>query len=364
MNCRLQNMIDVRLYSEIVSGKLHPSLTKFKNEKNLSKLIIDSQIQKILINNDNGLGEDFIRDFDFNNYGFKSSEDFRIKKTMKKTQSQIEFTINPTKVYTLQEDYDIPIYLSNKVNTFIALIVDEFERIKTRAERKHDLLTSEKHLNFYCKKNIQKIKKIFHDAKNCLDKFKEKENLEDFFIIFILSQFLIRTILFFQKHFKHFIDFRLDNDQELYGELYAKAFYGNQEFIFKFGLMGFSEHKKRSQENEKGRNIFENEPATFLNESKSECNHCKHIIKVGWFGQINILIDSLEQVFCSPHTNEIRGSKVVRDLIQAIICIYISKKGIEPMSPSSIRTTTNIDRIDKRLKEGSPKRLHISFKKQ
>ena len=38
-----------------------------------------------------------------------------------------------------------------------------------------------------------------------------------------------------------------------------------------------------------------------------------------------------------------------------------SKNGKGSMSPHTIRTCTNIDRTDKRIKEGSPKRLSIKL---
>ena len=359
MQPKLHTMIDVLLFSEIVSGKLNPSLKKYNIPNNLTRLIFQAQTQKVLLGND-----DELSDFDSSIYGFKNQQDCRIKKVNTKNTKTYEIALIPTKIYELQEDFSMPEFPSPKVNTFISLITDEFERIKTRAEQKHDLLTSDKQLNFYCKKNLQKVKKIFHDAKNCLDKSNHNENLDDFFILFVLCQFLIRTILFYQKHFKHFIDFRLDEAQELYAELYAKALNGNLEFIFKYGLIGFQASEKRSQKNEKGLNSFENDLETILNNGESEFCMCGQLKKVGWYGQINTLIDALEQVFWSQHTNETKGSTVVRDLIQAIICVCFYKNGIEPMSPNSIRTTTNINRIDKRLKEDSPKRLHISIKEQ
>jgi hypothetical protein len=360
MKNRPQNMIDVMLFSDIVNGKLNPSLKKYNNPTNLSKLIHNSQIQKFTVTS----FDDFNLTFDYSIFGFKNEDDFKIKKVKKRLTNQTEVSILPEKIYELQEDFTFPDFPSLKVNTFIHLIVDEFERIKTRADRKHDLLTSEKHLNFYSKKNIQKTKKIFHDAKNCLGKLNEKENLEDFFILFVLCQFLIRTILFYQKHFKHFIDFKLDDEQDLYAELYAKAFNGNLEFIFKYGLMGFNEQKKRSHENEKSLNDSETIVETFLNSCESGDCFCKNIAKVGWYGQINTLVDALEQVIYSKYTNEIKGSEVSRGLILSIICVYFSKNGKCPMSPHTIRTCTNIDRIDKRLKEDSSKRLHISIKEE
>jgi hypothetical protein len=357
MKIRLQNMIDVMLFSDIVNGKLNPSLKKYNNPTNLSKLIHNSQIQKFTITS----FDDFNLTFDYSIFGFKNKEDFKIRKVTKRLTNQTEVSILPEKIYELQDDFIIPEFPSIKVNTFIHLIVDEFERIKIRAERKHDLLTSEKHLNFYCKKNIQKTKKIFYDARSYLGKFNDKENLEDFFILFVLCQFLIRTILFYQKHFKHFIDFKLDDEQNLYAELYAKAFNGNLDFIFKYGLMGFTEQKKRSHENEKSLNDLETTVETFLNSCESGDCFCKNIVKVGWYGQINTLVDALEQVFYSKYTNEIKGSEVSRGLILSIICVYFSKNGKGSMSPHTIRTCTNIDRTDKRIKEGSPKRLSIKL---
>ena len=157
MKIRLQNMIDVMLFSDIVNGKLNPSLKKYNNPTNLSKLIHNSQIQKFTV----ASFDDFNLTFDYSIFGFKNKEDFKIRKVTKRLTNQTEVSILPEKIYELQDDFIIPEFPSIKVNTFIHLIIDEFERIKIRAERKHDLLTSEKHLNFYCKKNIQKTKKIF-----------------------------------------------------------------------------------------------------------------------------------------------------------------------------------------------------------
>jgi hypothetical protein len=356
-----ENKIDIRLFPEFIDGNLKSTKTEFNTIRKLSNLIKENQTRRIV------LADKEIKSFnnklkpDLRFYGFKSVDDYNIKDKNALPGGSVEFHIIPNKIYTLKEYHEVPKYNSKKLNTFIALILDEYERIKIRAEHKHDLLTSERDLNLYCKKNIQKAKKVFNEALNCMNGATGRRSLEDFYIYFILCQILIKTILFYQKQFFHFINFKLEKEQSLYAKLYTKALNGKLDILFKLALGEFSDSESLFKSSSDGLWKVSNSEIDLNTNSKSNHYNLKQDEKIIWYGQVNALVDAFEQIANAQDADGTRLCVVSLDQLQDLICNNFYDSEGKPIKPNTVKTILNPKRIDKKLNKDSDKRIDMPF---
>ncbi|MBU0487064.1 MAG: hypothetical protein KKD31_03835, partial [Bacteroidetes bacterium] len=130
-----------------------------------------------------------------------------------------------------RENIQIPYYPSLKAETFTALICDEFERIKIKADCVLERTDSIDQLRLYATKNITRAKKLHHDAQILLSKLQKDKKTEAVFIVFILDLFIIQTICYFQKHFKSYLPKPHESEHKLKSELFSLAFSGHSGFV-------------------------------------------------------------------------------------------------------------------------------------
>lgn len=173
--------------------------------------------------------------------------------------------------------------------------MDEFERVKIRAERKLEITDDRKDLAIYAEKHIAKLKKLFYDAKTLL---KDNHHRDDIYILLALSMVLIRTIIFYQKMFKQFINTIPDNADQLKSELFSNIALGRLKVLFDMRGSQCCSFIKKSylQEHDTEDSCLEephaNKAKTF-SEKKSlqQDKDLQTFHPAKWHGQLNVLAD-------------------------------------------------------------------------
>ncbi|MBU0489319.1 MAG: hypothetical protein KKD31_15340 [Bacteroidetes bacterium] len=227
---QLHNRIHTQLYEEILKGKYRPHLSKFDSPENLKSLFVETQTRRFSFNDDIS-GKYMEEEPEMNAYGFKNSDHFTYTIHNGRKPGVWDLTIIPVLEYELRENIQIPYYPSLKAETFTALICDEFERIKIKADCVLERTESIDQLRLYATKNITRAKKLHHDAQILLSKLQKDKKTEVVFIVFILDLFIIQTICYFQKHFKSYLPKPHASEHKLKSELFSLAFSGHSGFV-------------------------------------------------------------------------------------------------------------------------------------
>jgi len=123
-------------------------------------------------------------------------------------------------------DIDIPPPPGLKAEYFLSLIELEFEKIKYRAKKVLETAVKEEQLSLFSNKNIQRLKEIAGQAHTLskMVKPKSKDTLDDpdYYVIYILKTYIIRSILFYQKLFQPYLKTPIQDEFELGTSLYGQ----------------------------------------------------------------------------------------------------------------------------------------------
>lgn len=351
----------IQLYEEIIKGRFRPFLPKYSEPTELKNILKEAQLQTIAVLTPGQEIDAVIEECDYRLFGFKEVSDMDF--TKKSINGKTVVIASPTTVYEGCEVLDIPNYTSFKTNIFMEMIMDEFERVKIRAERKLEITDDRKDLAIYAEKHIAKLKKFFYDAKTLL---KDNHHRDDIYILLALSMVLIRTILFYQKMFKQFINTSPDNADQLKSELFSNIALGRLKVLFDMrGSQYCSFIKKSFLQSPDGEPCHcEGNPVasheTFSGKkSLQQDSGLQRFYPLKWNGQLNVLMDIFIQL-----TEEIKvsGKPILEtspeNLRNMIMECFVDGDG-KKLSYHTVNTNLKSYRSDKRIKPSSPKKVSI-----
>lgn len=204
----------------IIRGNIKPVRSSLQLVKSANSQVVKTapskeQIEKELLSHD------------FTFYGYHTTSDYEVKINYESSCGSHQAKIQPVRVYDLQENMLLPLPPDERSRFFLDFFSDEFERIKIRAEKVLATAPTENVLRIYAFRNLQLARKLFHDATFLFhslsfrsDKPKDETEL---YIVYILNLFIIRTMVFYSKFFKPFIDTEPLSEEKLRKELIQEA---------------------------------------------------------------------------------------------------------------------------------------------
>lgn len=202
--------IDNSVFSQIIKGSFPIIPNKSKSlwsplqlVKSVNSRVVKTSTSKEQIDNE-------LLTHDFTYYGYHTTLDYELKISYESAKGFHQLLLIPVKVYDLQENMLLPEPKDKRSKVFLDFFSDEFERIKIRAEKVLANTTSERALRLYATRNLQIARKLFHDSSILFQSLSLRASSpvdqSDLYIIYTLNLFIIRTMVFFSKFFKHFID--------------------------------------------------------------------------------------------------------------------------------------------------------------
>jgi len=369
--------VDLQIYYEIASGKLHPHKLN-KTLHNINKLIFDENTLKIHSCKQQD-EQQFIEDTDFTLFGYRSAEDYvlDIRKDYVKRTSDI--FLKPINIYTLTDIIKHPKPKDFTSDCYLTLICDEYERIKIRALKFLDMQTEESKISVYAHKNILKAKRIWQDVENWLEQAKHSfvftEDSAAIYSIYLLSIFLKKVIEFYQKEFAPFIS----SNDKTQGTFCVKV--GDKTPLFiKYPYLypdyktdklqvecSSEEYQKKSPRS--NTNTSEEQTATNTKNSK-EYNFGKKSPRLDSEsevdcsakinGQLNVFMDIIYQLTEVIKIDEKPFLESTPDFWGLFLSKYFTDKNGHKLSKNTITTLLKRSRADKRIHANSPKRIDIT----
>lgn len=352
----------IHLFEEIIKGRFRPFLPRYSDSLELKNILLEAQTQTVATLGPNEDAEAYISDTDFLTFGFKDVSDFDItQKALPGGKTGI--VVTPRKVYEGREVLDIPNYTSFKTNVFLEMVIDEFERLKIRAEKKLDMTEDRKEIAVYAEKHVTKAKKLFYDAKLLLN---DNHHRDDIYILLALSMVLIRTVLFYQKFFKQFLVLPADNPDQLKAELFSSIALGRLKVLFNMNGSGYCSYIKKSYlQKSDTQDCNVEEPCgsgseTFSGKKSLQQEHgSQSYHPAKWNGQANVLMDLFIQL-----TEEIKvsGKPILEtspENLRELIMEFFVDKDNKKFSYHTVNTNLKSYRTDKRIKPKSPKKIDV-----
>jgi hypothetical protein len=363
---KLYDRLHIKLYEEILTGRFNPTHIRYANPDVLRGLVEEANTMRVAVLPAGENPQHFIDSNDFTLLGYQSVIDFDLDIRPQNNGKQ-EIYIKPVKVYELKEMIDLPYFNSFKCNCYMELLGDEFERIKLRAERIFEQGGDSKLIADYSLRHIQKAKKMFHDAKRILSEVQKTNNPEDIYIFFALNLFIMRTILFYQKMFKPYLQQKPDNEEKLIHEVLKELSLKKLCSLFPSDKTSYCNYVKKSfLEKSATTESGAEEPAV---EYEKDLDTKKSMPAVQgewpyapmkWHAQINVLVDVVTQL---TEETKLAGQPVLEstpeNMLNFILTNFRDRNGKE-LSYYTLRTLLDKSRTDKRLHPQSPKRIDVA----
>ena len=192
---------DVNVFREILKNKFCPDEEKGTSKKVLLEMIQQINKVEIKINGLNINKNSVIENINFKEFGIKERNDVKIEFIEDLFNDKTKMIIKSKVIYDLEDFVELPRPINNKQKQYLALMSDTFERIKIKAENILEETDEPKNIEIYANKNIQKIARIFYDAKILLQKVQRHNDQTNRFFLYVQNIFIINTILYFQKMF-------------------------------------------------------------------------------------------------------------------------------------------------------------------
>jgi len=365
MLSNVSDRIHILLYEEIMSGKYRPYLAKFSSREVLEGMIFEANTTRIAVV---GKADDTASFFDteYCHYGFKSTDDYDIQ--IKELNSgKKEIYLKPMCSYELREVMDIPQFVSFKCSCFMALMGDEFERIKIRAEKILVSINDVNQLRAYASKHVQKLKKLYHDAKHLLKELQDKKSQDDVYIIFALNLFIIRTIMFYQQLFRPYIKTKEESEEQLMSELIKEVTWRKIYSLFRCSGKGYCDYLKKSYtENTDVSGSTVNEPPadkekTFSKkESQPAAEGDRAYTRIKINGNTNAFIEMFFQLLETIKINEKTIIETSYKNLEAFMLYSFTDKWGKPLRKHTLNTYLKPYRHDKRPKGENSNRIDVS----
>jgi hypothetical protein len=212
------------LYDSIVNGELRPFLKIYSSKSHIENLIKKLGTISLFKDEDCSMkplpehyelfniigkpGDEIILSFD-------ETDDQAIPTLTNITNDKLEELI----------DIDIPPPPDLKAEYFLDLIEMEYEKIKFRANKVLQTSSNEEQIALFTNKNIQMLKEIAGQAhtlsKRIKPKDKDKWDDPDLYIIDMLKEYIVRSILFYQELFQPYLKVPIQDEFQLKTSLYG-----------------------------------------------------------------------------------------------------------------------------------------------
>jgi hypothetical protein len=353
------------LYEDIVCGKYRPFLQRYSSREILESLIFEANTHKIATIGKNENADTYLED-DYTQVGFKEVGDYELV-VKELANGKKEIILKPLQTYELREVMDIPQFPSFKCNCFMALMGDEFERLKIRAGKILDTCNDIAVLKTYASKHVQKAKKLYYDAKLLLKELQEKKNQDDVYIIFALNLFIIRTILFFQKLFRPYLKTREETEEQLMSELIKEITWRKLYSLFRCSGKGYCEYLKKTYTDKPDvleshvHELHEDQGKSFYGkQTQPYSQEFRAFKKIKINCNLNVLVDMYLQML---DVIKVEGKLVMEtsldNLEVFLLHTYIDKDG-KDINPLTLKTYLKPYRDDKHLKGKSKRRIDLS----
>jgi hypothetical protein len=377
---KLYKQTDLHIYEDISSGRLNPQLKQNEDLLFLKNLVIHANTKTFSTCSLEEDPENLIENFDITNLGYHCREDAEIAVRQNTRKKVHEFIARPNRIYPLEDLFEIPDPPDKKSAYFLALISDEFERIKIRANKVNNSACKKKHLALYAHKNIQRAKKIQYDIQYRLAKTHKRwsavTDCPDAYVIFVLNVFVDRIIIYYQHLFRPFIlEFPKDDHDislpaipvylkypYLFNDVPKKSDEYNLQLngsIFDHQLMRQVDKLKIISEPNPDYPVNTDKPASEKKSLPQEQGFDKGI-RLKWHGQLNVLVDVLLQLSSGLKVNGRAPLEATPDELRLFIQENFLDRDGRVYSPFTLDTYLKPNRDDKRLHPDSPKRIDLS----
>ena len=322
---KLHKQIDVAIFNELTKKEYYED-QKPNTQKALLKKIEKIHYPKINLNEFNIDRQKEIENIKAEEFGFRDRKDFNFEFTQNILSNSAQLRLIPLTIYEMVDKADMPELENTKTIGYCMLVADAVERIKLRAENTLKVVSKNKDIRLYARKNIRIAYKIFAESKKFLELSQKRKNHGDIQIAFIQNRFIIHLICFLQDLFGDFCS-SIKSEEELRNSLY--------ELIDLRTCMEMSEKKGN--------------PSSGLKIEKGAL--------LRWNGQVNTLVT----LFYDLSNNQITNSKSlleanVEDIKFLLTNFFTDKKG-DFIKDSTIDTYMKEYRDDKRAK--GKKRIEI-----
>jgi hypothetical protein len=365
----MENLYDnlhIKLFEEIINGELNPTKARFNNANVLKGLIEEVNTIKVAVLPATENTLEFIEKTDFTLFGYKSQSDYDLD-IRRLSNGKHEIYIKPLSVYEPLEVVEIPIFNSFKCNCYLELLGDEFERITVRAEKILDNANDAKQTGAYASKHVQKSKKLFHDAKRRLKEVQKNNNTEDIYIFFILSLFIIRTILFYQKMFRPYLKLQPDTEEKLMHEVLTILSLKKLCSLFQSEKSGDCKVCKKSlienivcSEGDVKEDHARYEKISYNKKSQPVSTGTSTYERIKVNGQINVLVDVFLQMLDKIKVKEGMFIETSRTNLRDFFLANFNDKKDKPYSYHTLNTYLKPQRTDKRIKDESDRKIDLS----
>ncbi len=223
----LYKNIDVAFYEPIISGHLRPFLSAYNSPKELQKLTTitvkgEFEVEEIQKWNQNGsIPKEVLERFNVtegDHISFKVSDNKALYITFSKPEDQVNSVF----------DINLPDPPSEKAKAFLHHLRIEFDLMKNNAYKVLQQSDCNDHLALYANKNIQSLKDLAIRAEKLFKKInpENKHFLEDanLYVIYVVKEFLIYSIMFYQELFQPFLNYDIEEYNALKRALFGKKY--------------------------------------------------------------------------------------------------------------------------------------------
>ncbi len=325
--------------------------------------------------------ESIIEGFDITELGYQFKEDVEILIRKNDKKKVHELIARPKRIYPLEDHFSIPDPPDKKSAYFLALISDEFERVKIRANKVLNSTCKKKHIALFAHKNIQRARKIQYDVRYMITKIAKPwssvTDNPDAYVIFVLDMFLSRIISFYQQLFQPFI-LAFPKDDQPVSTIPVAPLYVTYPYLYRdlpskpdtYSLQmdgSIFDHQINRQVS-KLRDISEpdseytkdtgrgpDNKKSFQPDQASEKGR-----RLKWHGQLNVLVDIMLQLSSGIKVNGRPPLEATPDELRLFIRENFLDKDGREISAFTLDTYLKPNRQDKRLHPASPKRIDLS----
>jgi hypothetical protein len=381
MRNKLHQQTDLLIYEEIASGRLNPRLHPNSELQFLKDLVIIANTKTFCTCRIDDDPARLIKGFDITELGYQYREDAEIVVKVDTEQKVHQIIARPKRIYQLEDQFSIPDPPDKKSAYFLALISDEFERVKIRANKVLSSTGKKKHIALFAHKNIQRAKKIQYDVQYMLAKIHKHwssvTDNPDAYVILVLDFFLARIITFYQQLFQPFI-LAFPKDERPMNAIPVTPLYITHPYLYrdipskpdayKLQLDGSVFDHQFSHQVDKLKDISEPNSGYGI---KSDTRHIEKKsfqqnqpagegTRLKWHGQLNVLVDIMLQLTSNIKVNGRPPLEATPDELRLFIHEHFLDKDGREISNFTLDTYLKPNRLDKRLHADSPKRIDLT----
>ncbi|MBL6964640.1 MAG: hypothetical protein ISR55_12515 [Bacteroidetes bacterium] len=365
MNEKLYNRIELGIFEQILKGDIRPNNQRNERVENLRDLVKKVNKRKVVFKDE--LSSESPKSLvNYKSLGYYSEDDFNIIPEVAGKDRHTDYYIVPAKSYKPNDPNMISDFASERMNLYLDLIYDEYERIKNRVEFVNDELTDSAEIRNYAAKNIQKTKKLIEDAKVIFSSLSITDSFDNLHILLITTETLIKIISFLQNHLKFSINFQVENTDSMLLKLYKQIHEMHFKCLKNENLEILCEnamiHYENSVNNKslKKSLLMDTTKRLFQDYHSQEITKIEGNMKWKWNGQLNTLVDIIIQLQVATNPDGTRVLEVSADQIKTFLCDNFTDKHGKDLSTYTLATYLKPYRSDKKIKKDNPKRIDLS----